>query len=85
VLLGLHQYNKNAPLSILSFNIEGFSANKLYLELLTRRSDIIFMQEHWIHSWGKREIEDFMDILDFGYDSISTSGNLSTRLAIFLL
>jgi hypothetical protein len=23
------------------------------------------MQEHWIHSWGKREIEDFMDILDF--------------------
>lgn len=60
-----HGNNKNAPLSILSFNIEGFSANKLYLELLTRRSDIIFMQEHWIHSWGKREIEDFMDILDF--------------------
>jgi exonuclease III len=23
------------------------------------------MQEHWIHSWGKREIEDVMDILDF--------------------
>jgi exonuclease III len=23
------------------------------------------MQEHWIHIWGKREIEDFMDILDF--------------------
>jgi alkyl sulfatase BDS1-like metallo-beta-lactamase superfamily hydrolase len=34
-------------------------------EILTRRSDIIFMQEHWIHSWGKREIEDFMNILDF--------------------
>ena len=60
-----HCNSKNAPLSILSFNIEGFSANKLYLELLTRRSDIIFMQEHWIHSWGKRELEDFMDILDF--------------------
>ena len=60
-----HCNSKNAPLSILSFNIEGFSANKLYLEILTRRSDIIFMQEHWIHSWGKREIEDFMNILDF--------------------
>jgi hypothetical protein len=49
---------------ILEIN-EGFSANKLYLEILTRRSDIIFMQEHWIHSWEKREIEDFMDIFDF--------------------
>ena len=60
-----HCISKNAPLLILSFNIEGFSANKMYLELLTWRSDIIFIQEHWIHSWGKREIEDVMDILDF--------------------
>ncbi|CAG2187365.1 SPPL3 [Mytilus edulis] len=60
----LKGHNKK-PITILSFNIEGFTSNKLYLENLSKRADIIFMQEHWVHSWEKNKIEDFMDNLNF--------------------
>jgi len=56
---------KCTNLNILSFNVEGFNSNKLYLELLSKRSDIILMQEHWLHSRETSKISHgFKDFLN---------------------
>ncbi|CAC5422160.1 unnamed protein product [Mytilus coruscus] len=49
-----------SSLNLLTFNIEGFNSNKLYLETLSKRSDILFLQEHWLHSYEKHKLDEFL-------------------------
>ncbi|CAG2198388.1 unnamed protein product [Mytilus edulis] len=49
-----------SSLNLLTFNIEGFNSNKLYLETLSKRSDILLLQEHWLHSYEKHKLDEFL-------------------------
>ncbi|CAC5425276.1 unnamed protein product [Mytilus coruscus] len=49
-----------SSLNLLTFNTEGFNSNKLYLETLSKRSDILFLQEHWLHSYEKHKLDEFL-------------------------
>ncbi|CAC5399463.1 unnamed protein product [Mytilus coruscus] len=49
------QSNK-CTLSLLTFNVEGYRSNKLYLEKISNRADIIFVQEHWLYKHEKHII-----------------------------
>ena len=48
-------------LTILTFNIEGFMSNKLYFNLLTKRADIILLQEHWLHCRESKSIQEYTE------------------------
>ena len=52
--------NTCTNLHITSYNIEGFRSNKLYLEKIAKRSDIIVIQEHWLHNFEKHELQEFL-------------------------
>lgn len=47
-------------LNILSFNIESFTSNKLYLDTLSKRADIILLQEHWLYEREKYLLEEYL-------------------------
>ncbi|CAG2237180.1 unnamed protein product [Mytilus edulis] len=50
----------DSVLNILSFNIEGFLSNNMYLSMLEKRADIIMLQEHWLHNREKQALEEFL-------------------------
>ncbi|CAC5365304.1 unnamed protein product [Mytilus coruscus] len=49
------QSNK-CTLSLLIFNVEGYRSNKLYLEQISNRADIICVQEHLLYKHEKHRI-----------------------------
>lgn len=51
-------------LRILSFNIEGFLSNNVYLQNLSEHFDIIMLQEHWLHSRDKYRIHDDFNLFN---------------------
>ncbi|VDI51418.1 Hypothetical predicted protein [Mytilus galloprovincialis] len=51
----VRQSNK-CTISLLTFNVEGYRSNKLYLEKISNRADIIFVQEHWLYKHEKHII-----------------------------
>ena len=60
--VGVNIENVNTDkLTILTFNIEGFMSNKLYFNLLTKRADIILLQEHWLHSRESKYIQEYTE------------------------
>ena len=48
-----------ASTRVVTFNIENFYTNKLYLSSLMKQSHIIATQEHWLYSYEKRNMSDF--------------------------
>jgi hypothetical protein len=36
-------------LTLVTINIEGFYGNQVYLQTLANRTDILLLQEHWLH------------------------------------
>ena len=48
-------------LTVVTFNIEGLTSNKLYLETLARRADIILLQEHWLHKYENSKLQECLD------------------------
>ena len=44
--------------TILTFNFEGFMSSKLYFNLLTKRADIILLQEYWRHCRESKSIQE---------------------------
>lgn len=47
-------------LSAVTFNIEGITSNRMYLDILSKRTDIIMLQEHWLHSYDKYKLGECM-------------------------
>ena len=47
-------------------NIENFNSNKLFLETLLKRRDIVCIQEHWCYNFEKHNLEHFCN--DRGFD-----------------
>ena len=47
-------------------NIENFNSNKLFLETLLKRRDIVCIQEHWLYNFEKHNLEHFCN--DRGID-----------------
>ena len=60
--VGVNIGNVNTDkINILTFNIEGFMSNKLYFDLLTKRADIILLQEHWLHCRESKSIQEYTE------------------------
>ena len=56
-------YTDNKTLSVVTMNIEGIVANKLYLQKLISENLIVCIQEHWLWSFQKHWVKDnFPDI-----------------------
>ena len=54
------QKKRNA-ISAISFNVEGLTSYKIYLETLSKHADIIMIQEHWLHNYEKHKLEEHMN------------------------
>lgn len=57
--------SKTEAMTVATFNIEGFTSNKLYLNTLAKRADSILLQEHWLHSYESNKIEDQINAVIF--------------------
>jgi hypothetical protein len=47
-------------LTLVTINIEGFHGNQVYLQTLSNRADILLLQEHWLHTFEKHKLDDFL-------------------------
>jgi hypothetical protein len=47
-------------LTLVTINIEGFPGNQVYLQTLSNRADILLLQEHWLHTFEKHKLDDFL-------------------------
>jgi hypothetical protein len=47
-------------LTLVTINIEGFHGNQVYLQTLANRADILLLQEHWLHTFEKHKLDDFL-------------------------
>jgi hypothetical protein len=37
-----------------------FHGNQVYLQTLANRADILLLQEHWLHTFEKHKLDDFL-------------------------
>ncbi len=52
-------------INILSFNIQGATGNKVYLDELVKKYDILCLQEHWLYSFEKKALDNMDQFTSF--------------------